>query len=162
MLFRSALVVAVGSFADDAGCMYEGTFVDGKWRARGDDRIVPDGLESAGWRDADSAARQKLARAWVQEVAQAFGGSFVHESSTAFTFDDTPSFSPPAVSGADDGGVVVSGWVREPAGMVWEERFHFTEYRFVPDGTLAVTTRDSFSVKGQRIQAAEAATVASD
>ena len=61
------------------------------------------------------------------------------------------------MSTTESNGVVVSGWVQETAGMVWEAAFHFSEYRFAPDATLEVSHGRNFSVKGERIQEAEAA-----
>lgn len=150
-------VVVVGGFAHDAGCMYEGAFLGRTWHGRGSKPVTAAALRAAGWAEADSDTRQRLAGAWVREVEQAFGGSFVATSTTAFTFDDTPTFEAPHVSTTESNGVVVSGWVQETAGMVWEAAFHFSEYRFAPDATLEVSHGRNFSVKGERIQEAEAA-----
>lgn len=153
-------VIVVGGFADDRGCMYEGMFVDRTWYGSGGERPTQAVLRTAGWADADAEKRQKLARAWVYEVSNAFGGSFVAETTTAFSFGDTPDFEPPRVSATEDGGVIVSGWIEEPSGMVWESAYHFVEYRFGPDATLDVDVGRHFSVPGERIQAAEASRAA--
>lgn len=153
-------VIVVGGFADDRGCMYEGMFVDRTWYGRGGERPSRAVLGTAGWADADAETRQKLARAWVHEVSNAFGGSFVAETTTAFSFGDTPDFEPPRVSATEDGSVIVSGWIEEPSGMVWESAYHFVEYRFGPDASIDVGVSRHFSVPGQRIQAAEASRTA--
>lgn len=121
-------VVVVGGFAHDRGCMPIGAFVGRKWFDRMDEATVA-GLTSAGWVDGALEKREPLARAWVQEVLQAFGGHFVTEPTRAFELDDTPEFTPVGVRATESLGVVVSGWVQEPPGMVYEETYALVEYR---------------------------------
>lgn len=142
-------VVLVGSFANDRGCMHEGMFIDRTWHEKGGAQAA---LATAGWDDADIEKRQELARAWVEQASQAFGGRFVDKSQTAFEFEDTPDFEPVRVRATQELGVVVSGWVEEPAGMVWESAYRFVEYRFGRDGSVERTLGKQFSVEGQRIK----------
>lgn len=144
-------VVVVGSFAHDRGCTFDGLLVDRTWLTGGEG-VSAAGLASAGWAEADMYSREKLAKAWVEEVEQAFGGHFVQASTTAFTFDDTPAFDPVRVRTTKVLGVVVEGWIAEPSGMVWEESYHYVEYRFDREGNLKATSERSFSVAGERIQ----------
>ena len=148
-------LVLVGDFADDLGCTYEGMFVDRTWHGRNDHRRTQAGLATVGWAEADTDARQRLAKAWVNEIAHAFDGTFVSAETTAFELEDTPAFEPPRVAATDENGVIVSGWVAEPSGMVWEESYHFAEYRFGPDGSLDASIGRHFTVPGERIQKAE-------
>lgn len=145
-------VVVVGTFAHDRGCMHEGLFVGRKWFEGRDDKGTIAGLESAGWSDEALEGRERLARAWVSEVLQAFGGRFVESSTPAFELEDTPEFTPVHVRATKVLGVVVNGWVEKPSGMVFEEAYHFVEYRFGRDGSLKASSTRAFAVPGERLQ----------
>lgn len=148
-------LVVVGTFAHDRGCMYEGLFVDRTWYAGRDAKADVAGLSTVGWAKADIEQRQKIARDWVREVAQAFDGRFVEKPTTAFAFDDTPDFEPVHVRPTKVMGVVVDGWVAEPSGMVFEEAYRFVEYRFGPDATVQGSSSRQFAVPGERIRERE-------
>jgi hypothetical protein len=148
-------IVVVGSFANDRGCMTEGLFVDGAWYDGRRADAVTAGLATRGWIGASSDERQRLARGWVDAVVHAFGGSFVEEATTAFGFDDTPAFEPVRVRAHEGTGVMVSGWVAKPPGMLWEDAYAFIEYAFDDDAVLRRTVSREFAVAGDRIQAAE-------
>ena len=147
-----AHVVLVGTFAHDRGCMLEGFFIDRTWYDGRRSDAVADGLATVGWADAAIDEREVLARAWIDSVTHAFDGQFVREEQTAFVFEDTPAFEPVQVKALEDGGVLVSGWVSLPSGMVWESAYHFMEYRFDRQGALSRTSSRGFSVEGERIR----------
>lgn len=149
-------VVAVGSFAHDRGCDLTGVFVDRRWLAGG---ASVDGLATRGFAGASAEERQTIARQWVEEVDQAFGGRFVSRKPTAFEFPEAPAWQSVEVR-ADGQDVVVEGWIEEPSGMRWEDAFRFVTYRFAPDGKLAAEVKQRFSIEGERIQAHEAARAA--
>jgi hypothetical protein len=148
-------VVVVGGFAHDRGCDVDGVFVDRTFHAAGGE--VP-GLATRDFEAALLAAKESIARAWIDEVVHAFGGHFVTESTTAFELDDSPKFSPVLARVNKIGGVVVEGWIAEPPGMQDASTFTLVTYRFAKDGALQAESKQTFTVDGQRIRAGETPT----
>ncbi|MBC8071102.1 MAG: hypothetical protein IAG13_22445 [Deltaproteobacteria bacterium] len=145
-------VVVVGSFAHDAGCLSAGIFVDRRLhRHKGERR----GLDTRDFRKVSAARKQVLARAWIDEVEHAFGGDFETKHSKAFELEGSPPYEPVRVRIDGQGGVVVEGWVQEPPGMMDQSSFHFVVHRFSADGVLVSRSRNSFSVAGEELRAAE-------
>lgn len=145
-------VVAAGSFAHDRGCDLAGLLVDGKWITRGGEVA---GLATRGFAGATPEDKQKLARAWVDEVVHAFGGRFVEAPELAFKVAGVTHT--PAVVRMEGAEVVIEGWTREPSGMRWESAYELMTYRFAADGALSAARKQRFAVEGERLQAAEAA-----
>jgi hypothetical protein len=145
-------VVAAGSFAHDRGCDLEGLLVDGEWITRGGEVA---GLATRGFAGATPEDKQKLARAWVEEVAQGFGGGFVGAPEPAFKVAGVTHT--PVVVRMEGPEVVVEGWTREPSGMRWESAYNLVTYRFAADGKLSVAGKQRFAVEGERLEAAAAA-----
>ena len=145
-------VIAVGSFAHDRGCDLSGLMIDGKW-VTANHSVA--GLQTVGFAAAASEAKQRLARAWVDEVEHAFGGDFVTDPDLAFKVAGVTHT--PVVVRAEGPLIVVEGWVRHPAGMRYESAFSLETYRFAADGARTVASAQYFAVDGERLEAAEAA-----
>jgi hypothetical protein len=146
-------VTLVGGFAHDRGCDLDGIFVDGELRTTDADRL---GLATRDFDKALLADKEAIARAWVDEVLHAFGGSFATASETAFEIAGSPKFEAPRATMNKIGGVVVEGWVQRPVGMVYEFSYDYRIYRFAPDGKVEAETRNSFTVPGEKVRDAEA------
>lgn len=145
-------VVAVGSFAHDRGCDLSGLMIDGKWIT---ENTSIAGLQTVGFAAAASEEKQRLARAWVDEVEHGFGGRFVTEADLAFKVAGVAHT--PVVVRVEGPLIVVEGWVRHPSGMRYESAFSLATYRFTADGALTVASAQRFAVEGERLEAAEAA-----
>ncbi len=145
-------VVAVGQFAHDRGCELAGIFVDRRF-------ITSDGevaaLATRDFMNTRLAAKEALARAWIDEVVHAFGGEFVTEPGAAFSLPDAPTFAPVFARLNKIGGVVVEGWISEPPGMQDESVFHLVTHRFAPDGKLETESKLRHAVDGPRLRGAE-------
>ena len=146
-------VTLIGGFAHDRGCDLDGVFVDGELKTADADRL---GLATREFEKAVLADKEAIARAWVDEVLHAFGGSFVTSSTTAFELAGSPTFEAPRATMNKIGGVVVEGWVQRPAGMVYEYTFDYRIYRFSPEGKIEAETRNSFTIDGEKVRDAEA------
>jgi hypothetical protein len=127
-------------------------FVDRTWHAEGG---TTKALATRGFADAQMQEKESIARAWVEEALQAFGGRFVLVPTKAFELDGSPKHEPVRVRMNKIGGVVVEGWVARPSGMQDESAFDFVVYRFAPDGALEAESSRSFTVDGQRLRDAE-------
>lgn len=149
-------VVMVGSFAHDRGCDLSGMLIDGKW-ITADTSVA--GLKTAGFAAAAPEERQRLARAWVGEVEQGFGDSFVGAlvGPPEFAFKVAGVAYTPVAARIDGPDVVVEGWVSDRAGMRYEFGYALVTYRFAPDGALKVASTKEFRVDGERVDAAKAA-----
>ncbi len=147
-------VVLVGSFAHDRGCDLEGMFVDRRWHDEGG---TPKALATRDFANAKMEDKEAIARAWVEEGLQAFGGRFVQVTTKAFELEGSPKFEPVRARMNKIGGVVVEGWVQRPSGMQDETGFDFVVYRFAPDGAVETESSRGFAIDGQRLREAESA-----
>jgi hypothetical protein len=147
-------VVVVGAFADDRGCELDGIFVVRTYHATHGELA---GLGTRGFADGPMDEKERVAAAWVDEVVHAFGGGFVKEATPAFGRAGRPAYAPVRARLDKVGGVVVEGWVEEPAGMTDSRTFSFVVHRFGREGELEVEVRNSFTVDGEKLRAAKAA-----
>lgn len=145
-------VVVVGGFAHDRGCDLEGMFVDRTWHGEGGTKAA---LATREFADAKMEDKEAIARAWVEEGLQAFGGRFVQVTHKAFELEGSPKFEPVRARMNKIGGIVVEGWVERPPGMQDESGFDFVVYRFAPDGAVETASSRGFVVDGQRLREAE-------
>jgi len=114
--------VLIGSFAYDRGCMPSATMLDCKLVKSVEARTL---LERAGWAAAKAPAREKIAMNYVREVAIAWEGSMSEEPEPARTVREAA------------GGITITAWIAEPAGMTPQTTRHLTEFRFDARGALA-------------------------
>lgn len=140
-------VILVGGFAHDRGCIVEGGFVGGTWMAT--DALMSRGLGALGWATMDAAAKATLAREWTDRVVFHWDGSVVAADAKAFSFDDTPAFTPPEVKAAGDA-VVVTLWIEQPPGMQDIDVFEQIEVRIDAAGAVTKSQKAAFSVDGSR------------
>jgi hypothetical protein len=114
----------IGDFAYDRGCMGSAVMLDCKVVKSVEARTL---LDRAGWAAARAPAREKIAMDYVREVATAWEGSL----------SDDPE--PAKTARQADGGIAITVWIAEPAGMTPQTTRHLTEFRFSAAGAL--TTR---------------------
>jgi antitoxin component YwqK of YwqJK toxin-antitoxin module len=112
----------IGDFAYDRGCMGSSVMLDCKLVKSVEARTL---LDRAGWAAARAPAREKIAMDYVREVAIAWEGSM----------SDEPE--PPKTVRESDGGITITAWIAEPAGMTPQTTRHLTEFRFAAGGALA-------------------------
>ena len=146
-------VVVLGTFAHDRGCAGEALFVDRKFYAT-DGEVA--GLATRDFASATGEQKQALARGWVEEVAQEFSSRFLSEPSAAFEFPGVPKFAAPKLADGPDGGVVVSGWEKDPPGMVDEDAYNFVTYSFTTGGRMSTKFAQGFAVEGAKLRARKA------
>lgn len=111
-------VIAIGNFANDRGCASGGVIVDCKYQAQVDGGQI---LARAGWKRANPAMREQIARHYVAEVG------------LVWNMRDEPS----EATRAANGDILVRGSVTI-VGMRGSSSYS-TEFRFTPAG--AVTSR---------------------
>lgn len=111
-------VIAIGNFANDRGCASGGVIVDCEYQAQVDGGQI---LARAGWKRANPAMREQIARHYVAEVG------------LVWNMRDEPS----EATRAANGDILVRGTVTI-VGMRGSSS-DSTEFRFTPAG--AVTSR---------------------
>lgn len=142
-------VILVGSFAHDRGCDTEGAFVGGEWITN--EVLLKEGLGRVGWGEMSADERPAFALKWIERVLFHWGGDVVNESTKAFEFDDTPAFAAPKAEVQGDE-VVATMWVVEPPGMQDIDAFNQLEVRIGADGAVTQSTKESFSIEGERVR----------
>ena len=129
-------LVRLGTFAMDRGCITEGILVGCALSPPGFDAAA---MQRAGWKTANATRRQQLALAWLREIdAVAF--------QDATDLPGGKHLTPVAVTSTRDG-LVLEGWVEEPAGMTPESNYDKIRVTFAADGThKPVATLDHLTV----------------
>jgi antitoxin component YwqK of YwqJK toxin-antitoxin module len=112
----------IGQFAYDRGCMGSAVLLDCKLVKSVEPKTL---LDRAGWAAAKPPAREKIAMNYVREIAIAWAGSMSDEPEPARTVRET------------GGGITITAWIAEPAGMRRGVTRHLTEFRFDAGGALA-------------------------
>jgi len=137
-------VIAVGSFAFDWGCRFEGVFVKSHLFKPGEEQTWKEALDLLGWQTANKAERERLALAWIEESWLAFI-RVVREKNEDFT---KPGFQPPTVVTKPDGEVVVTLWTNPPGrGRSKGRGYQLREFKFARSGAfISATTLNSFTV----------------
>jgi hypothetical protein len=136
-------IIAVGNFAFDWGCRFEGVFVKSSYFKQDQNQSWKDALDLLGWKTASATEREKLAQGWVKESWLAFI-SVLKEKNDDF---QEHAFQPPSVVTNPDGEVVVRLWTNPPArGRAKGRSYQLREYKFARDGAfINATTRDNFT-----------------
>lgn len=119
-------LVRIGIFAMDRGCIPQGVLVGCAVSPPGFDAAA---MKKAGWQTANAARRQQLALAWLREI----------EDTGFQDATDLPGgkhLTAVAVTPTHDG-LVIEGWVEEPAGMTPEANYDKLRVTFAADGTHA-------------------------
>ncbi len=114
-------LVLFGSFAYDRGCAGIGALLDCKLVKGVDAGRM---LDRAGWAAAKGPRRETMAMNYLREVELAWEGGMTDEPAA------------PVVVQEKDGGVTITAWIAEPAGMRRETTRHLTEFRFAARGAL--------------------------
>lgn len=138
-------VIAVGTFAFDLGCRFEGVFAKSRYFKTGEGQTWKDALDLVGWRTANATKREKLALAWVKESWLAFVRVLDEKNDD---FQDH-SFQPPGVITNQDGDVIVTLWTNPRGrGRVKRGNYQLREYKFAKSGAfVSATTRDNFTAR---------------
>jgi hypothetical protein len=135
-------IVVVGDFAYDRGCRLQGAFMNSKYVAADNGSMSRRALEALGWKTANQPEREVLARAWVEKGLLGF------LTVLSVKNDDfaNRSFQPPGAVTRPASEVVVTLWVRMPAGRARGTTYQRREYRFSKDGDYeGLVTVESFS-----------------
>lgn len=120
-------LIQVGSFANDRGCMARVALVKCKPRNVSSAEV----LEMAGWSRANAANRELIAMDYLRQVHTTFGDSIRSEPDE------------PVIKSSPGGGVVITAWTVEPAGMTRERTRHKLELSFGPGGDLTSKTLET-------------------
>jgi len=137
-------IIAVGSFAFDWGCRFDGVFVKSRLFKPGEEQTWKEALDLLGWPTANTSEREKLALAWIEESWLAFI-RVVTEKNEDFT---KPAFQPPMVITNANGEVVVTLWTNPPGrGRVKGRSYQQREFKFASSGAfISARTVNSFTV----------------
>lgn len=125
-------VVAVGNFAYDRGCRFEGVFVKSHYFGKDDASLSRNALDVLGWKTANPKQREKLAHAWVENGLLGFLTVLSEKNAD---FADHSFHAPQAIS-KRNGETVVTLWIRLPSGRTRGRAYQLREYRFSTDGDL--------------------------
>ena len=135
-------VVAVGGFAYDRGCRFEGAFVKSRYFGKDDATLSKSALDALGWMAASPKQREKLAQVWVEKGLLAF---LTVLSSKNEDFANH-SFQAPLAISQPNGETVVTLWIRLPSGRSRGRNYQRREHRFSSSGDLlSSTTVESFN-----------------
>ncbi len=135
-------LIAVGAFAFDWGCRFEGVFVKSKYFKPGQAETWKEALDLLGWQTAARANRERLAAAWVRESWLAFL-TVLTERNADF---QKRAFQPPALVSNDQGEIVVTIWIAQPKGRTRGRSYELREFKFSKDGAfIRATTRENFT-----------------
>ena len=126
-------VVAVGGFAFDLGCRFQGVFVDSHYFEKDDAALSTKALDALGWKTASREQRERLARLWVESGLLPFNRVLAQRNKD---FQNRPFQSPQVVS-KNNGEVIVTLWIGLPPGMRRGRGYQLLEYRFSTDGDLS-------------------------
>jgi hypothetical protein len=135
-------VIAVGTFAFDWGCRFEGVFAKSRYFKTDEGQSWKDALDLLGWHTANTPEREKLALAWVKESWFAFVRVPTEKNQD---FQDR-SFQPPSVMTKDDE-VIVTLWTNPPRrGRARGRSYQLREVKFSHTGAfVSMTTKDNFT-----------------
>lgn len=136
-------IIAVGTFAFDWGCRFEGVFVKARYFKHEENQSWKDALDLLGWQMADATERERLALAWVKESWLGFIRVMTQKNEDF----ENHAFQPPIVVTNQDGGVVVTLWTNPPArGRAKGRSYQLREFKFAKSGAfVSATTRDNFT-----------------
>jgi len=135
-------VVAVGGFAYDRGCRFEGAFVKSRYFGNEDASLSKSALDALGWMAASSKQREKFAQVWVEKGLLAFL-TVLSAKNEDFA---NHSFQAPQAVSQPNGEIVVRLWIRLPSGRSRGRNYQQREHRFSSSGNLLSTrTVESFS-----------------
>src|SRR5262245_56990157 len=134
-------VIAVGTFAYDRGCRFDGAFIKAWYfQDEGADKFQG-ALDLLDWQTSNRAKREQLALVWVEESWLAFF-DIVEERNDDF---QDRSFQPPNAVSSPHGDVVVSVWIKLPAGRARGRSYELREFKFDRSGALVnSSTSDTF------------------
>ena len=136
-------VIAVGTFAFDLGCRFEGVFAKSRYFKTDEGQTWKDALDLLGWQTAKAPEREKMALAWVKEGWFAFVRVLTEKNED---FQDH-SFQPPTVMTNQDDEVIVTLWINLPRrGRVKGRSYQLREIKFSSTGAfISMTTKDNFT-----------------
>lgn len=135
-------IAVVGGFAYDYGCRLSGVFVKTRYFGKDDPALSKAALDALGWKTANKRAREKLAKAWVENGLLAFR-TVLSESNEDFA---NRSFQPPQAISKPNGETIVTLWMRLPSGRSRGRSYQLREFKFSADGALSsALTLESFS-----------------
>lgn len=125
-LEESAKIIVIGFFRYDAGCHFDGAFVNSVYIEDGAD-LSQKTLDALGWKKANQTQRETLAKLWVEKGLLAF-------STVLYTKDknfNEGEFQPPNVVSKESGETVVTLWI---SFVRRKKEFRLVEIRFAKDG----------------------------
>lgn len=128
-LKESAKIIVIGFFRYDAGCHFDGAFVNSVYIEDGA-KLSQKALDALGWEKANQTQRETLAKHWVEKGLLAFS-TVLYTKDKNFIGDD---FQPPNVVSKENGEIVVTLWTSV---MRRKKEFHRREFRFTKDGNLS-------------------------
>jgi hypothetical protein len=99
---KDAAIIVIGFFRTDAGCRFEGAFVDARYFERTDADLSKTALAALGWEKSPQKKRETLAALWVEKAL--------------LVFSPLPEQALSAVSGADKK-IKVTASSQYPAGV---------------------------------------------
>lgn len=130
-------LVAIGLFANDRGCMWQGVLADCRMDPAG---YAARAMAKAGWGKADLGKKKALALAWLAEIDD------VRLEPAAPAGFAGRTFTPPTAT-ADGAGLRIEGWQAFSAGMLPQTTFTKLRVVFAADGThSAPVTLDQVTV----------------
>jgi len=135
---NSAKIIVVSSFRSDYGSVFKGAYINWRYFSKDDAALSENALNALGWKKANRAEREQLAKLWVEKGLQAFN-RIVYTKDENFTGG---GFQPPRVVSTENGEIKVTLWVIKPSGMkpksaVMRTNFQFLEFRFTEAGNLS-------------------------
>jgi hypothetical protein len=132
-LKKATKVIVIGFFATDAGCHFDGAFINSRYFEKTDPALSKNALDALGWAKASKKTREMLAGYWVEKGLLAFFTTHYTKPKELGNFD----VHPPQVMTTEKGEIKVTIWVQLPSGMSREKGFQHFEYRFKKDGELS-------------------------
>jgi hypothetical protein len=135
-------IAVVGSFAYDRGCRLSGVFVKTRYFENDDSGLSQAALAALGWKAANQKQREQLAQVWVEKGLLAFL-TVLSETNQDFA---GRTFQSPHSSSQPNGEILVTLWIRMPAGRSRGRSYERREFRISAGGALSsALTRDTFS-----------------
>lgn len=119
-------IIVIGFFAHDLGCRLDGAFIGSHYLKKGDPNFSREALAELGWEKAALKVREQLALFWTEKGLLAFS-TVLHSKDKDF---GNGEFQPPAAVSNENGGVVVTLWIRLPSGRDPEKKFRRIELKF--------------------------------
>lgn len=71
-LKESPQIIVIGFFRTDAGCRFDGAFVNSRYYERDEKNLSKIALAALGWNEANQRTREKLAKIWIEKGLLAF------------------------------------------------------------------------------------------